>query len=178
MIRTRWALVTLVATCLLGACSDDDPEPDIADPTPSVSSSSVVVSPSPTTEPPTEPDPEETVRAWIAARNQALQDGDTSAVDALSASDCRSCEELNKVIRQIYAAGGAFHTPGWTVVAAKEKPGSKPVQVDTALTFAAGQTTPSAGADPVSYDEEKHIVTFKLSKVAEGYRVQLVLFLS
>jgi len=48
MIRTRWALVTLVATCLLGACSDDDPEPDIADPTPSVSSSSVAVSPSPT----------------------------------------------------------------------------------------------------------------------------------
>ena len=33
MIRTRWALATLLATCLLGACSDDDPEPDIADPT-------------------------------------------------------------------------------------------------------------------------------------------------
>ena len=39
MIRTRWALATLLATCLLGACSDDDPEPDIADPTASASSS-------------------------------------------------------------------------------------------------------------------------------------------
>ena len=48
MIRTRWALATLLATCLVGACSDDDPEPDIADPTPSVSSSSATVSPSPT----------------------------------------------------------------------------------------------------------------------------------
>ena len=33
MIRTRWALATLLATCLLAACSDDDPKPDIADPT-------------------------------------------------------------------------------------------------------------------------------------------------
>ena len=45
MIRTRWALATLLATCLLGACSDDDPEPDIADPTASASSSSATVSP-------------------------------------------------------------------------------------------------------------------------------------
>ena len=48
MIRTRWALAALLATCLLGACSDDDPEPDIADPTPTVSSSSATVSTSPT----------------------------------------------------------------------------------------------------------------------------------
>ena len=33
MIRTRWALATLLAACLVGACSDDDPKPDIPDPT-------------------------------------------------------------------------------------------------------------------------------------------------
>ena len=182
MVRTRGVIAVLLAGCLLAGCSNEDPKPNIADPTTSAPTSplvSVSTSPPTSSSPPSASlDPEQTVRAWIAARNQALQDGDTTAVDALSAPDCRSCEEANKVIREVYAAGGSFHTPGWTVVAAKQKEGASPVQVDTALTFAAGQTTPSAGADPVSYGEEKHIVTFKLSKVDGNFRVQLVLFLS
>ena len=77
MIRTRWALATLLAVCLVGACSDDDPEPDIADPTASASSSSATVSPSPTVSATPALGPEDTVRAWVEARNAALQDGDT-----------------------------------------------------------------------------------------------------
>jgi hypothetical protein len=177
MGRLRCALATLVVGVLLVACSDDDPEPKVSDPTPSLVSTSEPVSTSPTASSAPSLTAEETVRAWIGARNAALQDGDTSSVDALSSADCRSCDELNKVIREIYAAGGSFNTPGWTVNAAKEKRGTDPVQVDTALTFAAGKTTPSAGADPVTYDEEKHIVTFKLVKVSGDFKVQLVLFL-
>ena len=175
MYRTRWALATLLAGCLLGACSDD-PKPDIADPTPSAPTSLGTTSTSPTVTPSAALSPEDTVRAWIQARNQALTNGDTSAVDALSASDCRSCEELNKVIGEVYDAGGYFQTAGWTIDSIKEKQGSQPVQVDTALTFAAGQTVPSAGANPVSYDQEKHIVSFRLSGSDATYMVQLVLF--
>ena len=70
MIRTRWALATLLATCLVGACSDDDPKPDIADhPTPSASSRRATVSTSPTVSATPAFGPEETVRAWVDARN-------------------------------------------------------------------------------------------------------------
>ena len=67
MIRTRWALATLLAACLLAACSDDDPEPDIADPTPSAtaSSSAATVSPSPSESATPVLGPEETVQAWV-----------------------------------------------------------------------------------------------------------------
>jgi hypothetical protein len=178
MGRLRCALATLVAGVLLVACSDDDPEPKVSDPTPSAASTSGTGIASPTGSPTPSLNAEDTVRAWIDARNAALQNGDTSSVDALSSRDCRSCEELNKVIREIYGAGGSFDTPGWTVNVAKEKRRSDPVQVDTALTFAAGETTPSAGAEPVSYEESKHIVTFKLTQVSGVFKVQLVLFLS
>ena len=80
-----------------------------------------------------------------------------------------------KVITDVYAAGGNFDTAGWTIDSIRQKPGAEPIQVDTALTFAPGQTIPSAGADPVSYDQEKHIVTFRLSGTAESLKVQLVL---
>ena len=93
MIRTRWALATLLATCLLGACSDDDPDPDIADPTPTASSFSATVTPSPTVSATPALGPEETVRAWVEARNAALQDGDTSEVRALSATGCGTCDQ-------------------------------------------------------------------------------------
>ena len=74
MIRTRWALATLLAACLVGGCSDDDPKPDIADPTPSAPSSSATGD---VRRRPSRPrlalGPEETVRAWVAAWNAALQ---------------------------------------------------------------------------------------------------------
>jgi hypothetical protein len=176
MFRTRWVLATLLAACLLGACSDDDPKPNVADPTASAPSSMSATARTPPLTPTPALSAEDTVRAWIDARNQALRNGDTTAVDNLSTPDCRSCEELNKVIGEVYAAGGHFHTAGWTIDSIKKKPRSKPTVVDTALTFAAGQTVPSAGAGPVSYDEEKHIVSFQLVGSEGMYRVQLVLF--
>jgi hypothetical protein len=172
----RWALAAFVASCLLAGCDDDDPKPDLPDPTPTVSSTAPTEASTSPTASPSALGPEETVRAWVEARNSALQDGDTSAVDELSAPNCRSCEELNKVIREVYAAGGRFVTSGWRIDSIKMKGGSDPIQVDTALTFAPGQTIPSAGADPVSYDEERHIVTFRLSEAGSRYQVALVLF--
>ena len=177
MSRTPLAAVALLAACLLAACTDDDPKPDIADPTPSAPSSTATAgSTSPTVSASPALGPVGTVNAWIDARNRALRDGDTTDVDSLSASNCRSCEELNKVIREVYAAGGSFNTAGWTIDSIKQKPGAEPIQVDTALTFAPGQTIPSEGADPVSFGEEKHIVTFRLSGTAQSLKVQLVLF--
>jgi hypothetical protein len=179
MTRTRLALAALTAAALLSACQDD-PKPKVADPTPSAPSSETppTTSPYSSVTPTVAYDAEATVRAWVEARNAALLTGDTAAVDALSATDCRSCRELTAPIADVYAAGGRFETAGWTIKSLKQKPDSTPAQVDTALIFAPGTTVPSAGADPVKYDEEKHIVTFKLAEGDSGFQVRLVLFLS
>ena len=180
MVRLRGAagpLLVALVLALSGACAGGDPEPKVAEPTPSDTaepSGSASVSASPTVQ---ALGPEETVRAWVDARNDALRSGDTAAVDALSAKDCRSCEQLNKVIREIYQAGGSFETRGWRIKTLMEKVGAIPVQVDTALIFARGRTIPAAGADPIDYAQEKHIVTFKLVEETGQLKVRLVLFL-
>ena len=77
MTRLR-ALAAVALVFALAAC-EDEPTPDIPDPTPS----STAASPTETSPTPEVLTPEETVRAWVAAWNQALQTGDTSAVAAL-----------------------------------------------------------------------------------------------
>ena len=84
-VTRRGALVVVALLCGLAACNDD-PAPNIPDPTTSSTSPSVSDSVSSTTatDPPEALTPEETVRAWVAARNAALTSGDTSEVRALT----------------------------------------------------------------------------------------------
>jgi hypothetical protein len=166
---------------VLAGCSEGDPEPRMA-PTESVASTPSTSAPtvSPSVDPTVDPlSPEETVRAWVKARNAALQDGDTDAVRALSSSSCESCFGLIEPIEEIYSSGGNFETKGWRVAAAKER-GVKSYRanVDTALVFAGGRTVSEAGAPPVRYGPEKHIVVFKLVRLEAGWRVQFLGFLS
>jgi hypothetical protein len=181
MIRTRWALATLVAVCLVGACSDDDPEPKIADPTPSASesSSSASVSTSPTESASPALGPEETVRAWVDARNAALQDGDTEKVEALGSLKCRTCEDSLQPIRDVYAHGGHFETTGWSVLAAKvDSQTDSSAKVSTGIEYAAGQTFPDADSEPVQYDSEKHVVQFRLVLEGGQWRLSFIGYLS
>ncbi|WP_157544654.1 DUF6318 family protein [Nocardioides halotolerans] len=179
MTRTRAALAALVAACLLGACSDDDPEPDIPDPTPSVTSSSPATV-SPTSGSP-EPvlDPEETVGAWVSARNAALQSGDTSAVEDLSSAACETCEDSIDPIREVFDQGGHFETAGWKVLAseiASQTPAK--AEVSAGIEYAAGKTFPNSDSPPVIYDSEKHIVQFRLALVDGAWRVSFIGYLS
>ena len=179
MIRTRWALATLLATCLLGACSDDDPEPDIADPTASASSSSATVSPSPTVSATTAMGPEDTVRAWVAARNAALQDGNTDEVEALASASCRTCEDSLQPIRDIYGNGGHFETTGWRVLAAKvDAQSAAKAKVSTGIEYAAGQTFQDAASEPVTYGSEKHVVEFRLVMESGRWLLEFIGYLS
>lgn len=166
----RSAFVAVVLLCGLVAC-DDEPTPDIPDPTPSSTSPSVTDSVSPTTptETPAALTPEETVRAWVAARNQALQDGDTTALRLLSQDPCETCEEHIRPIEDVFAAGGSFDTPGWAVDSAKVD-GSEgdETRVNAAVTMAAGSTIQEAGAEPVTYPEDKRIMVFRLRPSDSG----------
>jgi len=125
MSRTRWVLATLLAACLLGACSDDDPEPSIADPTPSTPSSTTAVS-APTTGSPAAPSvtSRDTVEAWLEAWTVAMNTGDTSAVKELSTEACESCQRLIAKVDEVYGKGGHYKTKGWSAIRVSEAPDS------------------------------------------------------
>lgn len=108
-----------------------------------------------------------------------MTDGDLSDVRDLTASNCRSCDGILDPIQKVYDKGGSFSTDGWRVAAARIKSQSqRSATVPTGLVFAAGKTVPEAGAEPVSYGIERHIVVFKLAKTDVGWRVKFVGFLS
>ena len=170
--RPAIALGLAVPALVLGGCSGEH-EPRIA---PSESSSPAVSDSASAQRPPS---PVATVRAWVAARNAALDSGDTGAVEGLSAKGCTTCSGLIDPIRRIYAAGGHFETSGWRVVKAKprETAASRSV-VDTAISMAGGTTITEAGGKPNTYPGGKHIVVFRLAWDSDGWGVKFVGFLS
>ena len=179
MIRTRWALATLLATCLFGACSDDDPEPDIADPTASASSSSATVSPSPTVTVTTALGPEETVQAWVAAWNAALATGDTTTLAHYENADCRNCDELSGVIEDVTSAGGSFTGGDWSIVSSRAVPiNDHRVKVNVTMKVAAGSTINSAGEDPVHFDVDKRIAIYELQQMSDVWLIDVIELLS
>lgn len=169
--RLAVALGLVLPVLLVSGCSDD-PVPKVApreSPAPSVSESS----PHPAL------GPVATVRAWIKAQNLALQSGDTDALRELSATPCGACDDFIEPIDQVYAKGGRFETPGWKVEGAKARAGSKqPVVVDTAITISGGKTVRRAGAQPVVYEAEKHIMVFKVIQNEGRWAVSFIGFIS
>ncbi|HEU4812301.1 MAG TPA: DUF6318 family protein, partial [Nocardioides sp.] len=169
--RTAFALGLVVPLLVVGGCSNDEPQPRIApseSPSPTDSSSA-----------PAPMGPVQTVRAWVEARNVALSTGDTSAVRELSHADCKPCEGLIEPIERIYAAGGHFETKGWSVVKAKlRKAHGATAVVDTGITISGGATVSEAGADPVDYQAENHVVVFRLRPVGDGWQLSFLGFLS
>lgn len=145
-------------------------------PSPTVSESpSVVPTPTPT---PEVLGPEETVRAWIAARNEAMTSGDVAAVTALSGADCSSCQDLIDPIAETYDRGGRYETDGWSVLRSKtEGASSGATSVTAALRLAGGTTYDSADAAPVTYPDERRIAVFELDKLRGSWVVSLIGFL-
>ncbi len=176
-IRRARVAGALLVVCALGACSQE-PVPKFDDP-PTRTPTSETPTPTPSPSATSQLDPEETVRAWVKARNQALRTGDTSAVRALSDPQCRTCTDLLTPIEKVYANGGYFHTDGWKVVSSRLKSqAGRKAEVPIAVVYAAGSTVPEAGADPVRYDEVRRIATFRLLRGEGSWRVSFIGFLS
>jgi hypothetical protein len=123
--------------------------------------------------------PEDAVRGWVEARNAALTSGDTTELRSLTDLTCKSCVSLITSIEDVYTAGGHYDTKGWDVKSAKARSTSaaRPT-VDAAVVFAGGSTVNSAGADPVLYGPENHIMVFKLHNDRGVLVVDFVGFLS
>jgi hypothetical protein len=180
MFRTRWALATLLAGCLVGACSDDDPKPDLADPTPSVSSTAPTeASTSPTTTATPPLNPEGTVQAWVSAWNMALQTGDAATLRQYETPDCRNCPGLASLIEDVTAAGGSFTGGEWSIVNSKViEISDHRVKVNVAMAVAEGSTTNSAGEDPVQFDSDKRIVVYELEHTSAAWLIDVIELLS
>ena len=174
MNRSRPAIALAVSVIVLGGCSGD-PEPKFSPPE-SASPTTVSSSPSPRRSP---ANPVATVRAWVEAQNDALTTGDTEHLKALSADPCKACDDFIKPIERVYRQGGYFHTQGWTVEAAKARPGSKnPFVVNAGVSIAGGKTLTKRGAEPVVYGPDKRIVVFRVVEQESRLVVSFLGFLS
>ncbi len=132
-----------VAALLLGAGCTGEPEPRFASPTSSTSPSGSRSESAALT-------PEETVEAWVLARNEALINGDVSALRSLQTQRCTTCSDLIEPITEIYESGGRFETDGWAL----NKVERDGVRVEADVQIAGGKTVPSDGASPNVYGPE------------------------
>jgi hypothetical protein len=173
--RPAIALGLAVPALVLGGCSGE-PEPRFAPPS---ESSSPTASSESTSADPYPSNPVATVRAWVAAQNDALTTGDTRQLKVLSADPCQACDDFIQPIERVYRDGGYFRTKGWKVVAAKTRPGSQnPFVVNAGIVIAGGETLTEQGAKPVVYGPDKRIVVFKVAEQRSRLVVSFLGFLS
>ena len=170
MTRTRLAALALALGLACASCSDD-PEPKFSPP----ESTSPAPTETETTSEPPEPeplDPEETVRAWVKARNVTVRTGDADAVYGLSTRSCESCSNSIEPVREVYAKGGRLETFGWRVKSVERRPDfASTGNVAAAIVFAAGRTFPTEGAEPIAYEQEKRILVFRLAHVEDAWKI-------
>jgi hypothetical protein len=175
MFRVRAVLAALVAGCLLVACSNDDPEPKVADPTPSAGDLPSAATTSPTGSPTTGQRPESTVQAWVDAQNLALATGKTQPLRVLAEDGCEGCDDFPDGIDKIIEAGGHFEGGQWTLVRAEvEDPSARPLRVDAAVEIAAGTTVTEAGAPPTAYAASKRLFVFELVNRSGKWLIALI----
>ena len=123
-MRTRaFVLAALLLSCLV-SCSDD-PQPKIADPTetPSSTSAAPTVSTDPTS--PSPSDPQQAFRdfidGYIGAISTSLSTGDPDPWLAMSDARCGNCQVFANNLRAAYAEGGRIEGGNWTVQKAVHK---------------------------------------------------------
>lgn len=123
MTGTR-AVIAAVALLLgLSACSGEDPEPNVAPPSPTSPSTTGTSAETPPEMPDaakvmTQTGAERFVRFWFSVLSYGMVTGDTEPVQGISAAGCKSCQALIRQIDALYAKGGKVRTTGWHVAAA------------------------------------------------------------
>ncbi|UUZ60583.1 hypothetical protein [Nocardioides sp. B-3] len=108
-LRRALAAALPVSLALLSACSEDEPVPQIPDPTTSVPSPTESTS---TAAPET---PEEFIRRFNEANAEMQATGETTAFLLLT-RECRPCSETAERVESFYANGGYVKWAGWKIV--------------------------------------------------------------
>lgn len=166
---------TLVTIVVLAGCSADaDPKVE-----PTESAEAPATTPPEPTNSPVVLGPEESVRAWIDARNILLLEGDSTRVEELSAPECTTCRWSVDPVKKVYREGGRFETSGWRVSSSTiRSEGKREAVVALALVIPGGRTIPAIGAAPVTYSEEKRIVLVSVKAGNPSWLVTKLTYLS
>lgn len=172
--RARRAAACVVAALVIGGSSgcQGDPQPKFAPSSPTISESSSDLTPRPDTAGPRSKS--DTITAWIAARNDALSDGDVSAMTPFHAKDCRGCAYLTRGITEVYQAGGFYETTGWEVLNMMKAGKSK---VDVRMRVPGGTTVNAAGEQPVHYDASVRDLRFVMTREGGRWAIANIGFL-
>ena len=140
-VRRHLAVAVLAPVFLLIAgCGGEEPVPRMPESTAGSAPSATLSSPA------ARESPEEFIRRWREAVDQAQASGDTSAYRDLE-QNCKPCSEFADQVDAIYEAGGSIETEGTEVVEIVQS-SRKPVSFD--VTLRAGTTTirDKRGAEP------------------------------
>ncbi|MCM0621862.1 DUF6318 family protein [Nocardioides bruguierae] len=179
-LRPLAAAVALTSALALSACSSDDPDPVVADPTPSAPSSSADPTPS---EDSAEPWEEKTPAGaeafmdhWVEVFNTSFQGGDARPLRELATKDCDSCEPFADLIDSTYEGGGEIRGGGWTIATLTRSARSKTADETVTVTFKQPRMTVApAGGEPQTSPAQKSTYVFDLDW-AGGWAVsQMVL---
>ena len=146
MRRFAMYAATLAMVPALAGCGGD-PEPRFTPSEPA----------SPTSSPKASAEPEDVVKTWVAARNEALDTGDISEAESLTSDACKQCDEYLKGIEDIVGAGGSIDSSGWTVNRVRldgDRSKTRAPVVVARVVRPAGSTTASPGATPFEYPRQ------------------------
>ncbi len=177
----RRAFLVVLLLCGLTAC-DDEPTPEIPDPTPSSSSPAPTESVSPTeatSTPAVALTPEETVRAWVNAENRAIRTGDTSVQRALAASDCVGCANFVEPIEKVFESGGSYVGGEWQLVSTNiNEESDQTVKLSAAVRIAAGSLIETDGAEPIDFESASHLLRMELREEGGRWLFTVIAFIS
>lgn len=117
----HWLITAaVVPLLLLGACSQDDPQPKFSPP-----SESPTAAESSPAEPVVRPWEKKTeagavafAKHWIDVFSDAMLSGDTDGIVELSARNCRTCANVTDHLDEVYSDGGAYRKAKWSVTSA------------------------------------------------------------
>ncbi|MEN8705260.1 MAG: DUF6318 family protein [Nocardioides marinisabuli] len=119
-MRRHLAYAAAGAVVLALTSCGDDPEPQVADPTSTPSSSSSPTESAAAEKEPWEKKSEEGAMAfiehWIRTFNAARASGTTEQLVEVSSPSCETCSNFVALIDRIYGDGGSLQTEGWHVV--------------------------------------------------------------
>lgn len=108
-VRRALVAALLVPLALVSACTEDDPVPQMPDPTTSEPS------PTKTTSTAAPETPEEFIRRFNDANVEMQATGDAAEFLALT-QECRPCSETAAKVEGFYSHGGFVKWEGWTIL--------------------------------------------------------------
>ncbi|MCM0622676.1 DUF6318 family protein [Nocardioides bruguierae] len=119
-LRPLAAAVALTSALALSACSSDDPDPVVADPTPSAPASIGEATPSAdtTVDAWAEESPEGAMafaQLWLDTFTDAARSGDTTALRSISSRGCATCADFADAIDHRYSHGGSIEMDDWVL---------------------------------------------------------------